>query len=83
MDPGRQIEHEAKRLFDRVLSQWAMDVLRLRGNGLDQPCTRTADESAYPFPPGGAQTANDRRRWMLAARPTYIPQKNIPQRRAA
>lgn len=82
MESGHQIEQEAKRLFDRVLSQWAMDVLRLRGNGLDLPCARDADESTCPFPASRSRGKQDRRRWVLAARPTFIPQR-IPQKRAA
>lgn len=83
MDSGHQIEQEAKRLFDRVLSQWAMDVLRLRSIGLDQPCPRDADESTCPFPVSERRGRQDPRRWVLAARPTYIPKEHILQKRAA
>ena len=32
---------DAKRMFQRVLSAWAMDVLALKRRGWDRPCVRS------------------------------------------
>lgn len=45
-------EAEAKRLFQRVLAGWAMDVLMLRHAGLDRPTWRP---SAPRCPVGSRQ----------------------------
>ena len=34
---------DAKRMFQRVLSAWAMDVLALKRRGWDRPCVRSVD----------------------------------------
>ena len=34
---------DAKRMFQRVLTGWASDVLALRRNGWDRPCERPID----------------------------------------
>lgn len=38
----------ARRMFERVLTGWAMDVLALRRRGLDLPGYRTAEGSWSP-----------------------------------
>jgi hypothetical protein len=36
-------EQQARRMYVRVLSQWAMDLLQLRRDGLDVPCAREGE----------------------------------------
>ena len=33
---------DAQRMFQRTITAWAQDVLRLRAAGLDRPCARPA-----------------------------------------
>lgn len=40
---------EMRRMFNRTLSAWAMDVLELRRRGLDRPGVRTAEQPAAPW----------------------------------
>ncbi|HYF14321.1 MAG TPA: hypothetical protein VD971_04530 [Phycisphaerales bacterium] len=39
-----EIERSAKAMYARVLSQWAIDLLQLRRDGLDVPCARGGDD---------------------------------------
>lgn len=39
-----EVEQVAQRLYARVLSQWAMDLMSLRRDGLHVPSNRTGDE---------------------------------------
>ncbi|MFG0326748.1 MAG: hypothetical protein ACF8SC_05720 [Phycisphaerales bacterium JB037] len=50
-------EAEARRLFQRVLSRWAMDALHLRRLGLDRPCFRPTPAGALAIPARGAVRA--------------------------
>lgn len=56
---GEMSEAEARRLFQRVLSRWALDALHLRRLGLDRPCFRAsaAGTPAAPVRGGGAVRA--------------------------
>lgn len=43
---------DAKRMFQRVLSAWAVDVLALRRRGWDRPCVRNLDAGLAVTPTG-------------------------------
>ena len=46
MDDGTSAtvwEQQARRMYVRVLSQWAMDLMQLRRDGLDVPSTREGE----------------------------------------
>ncbi|MCA9310040.1 MAG: hypothetical protein KDA21_02480 [Phycisphaerales bacterium] len=46
--PARGLsEQEARRMFQRTLSAWAMDLLSLRQRGLDRPGARPYAVSSY------------------------------------
>lgn len=40
VDRARKAHDEARRMYQRVLARWAMDVMSLRRAGLDSPCLR-------------------------------------------
>ncbi|GEM_PF-964192 len=42
------VEVAARRLYARVLSQWAMDLMMLRREGLDQPTARGSQNYIAP-----------------------------------
>ncbi len=39
-DTGHQALEESRRMFHRVLSSWAIDLVALRASGLDKPSAR-------------------------------------------
>jgi hypothetical protein len=45
------VEVAAKRLYARVLSQWAMDLMMLRRDGMDEPSARGATGIGAVTPP--------------------------------
>lgn len=44
-----RIEQDARRIYARYLSGWAMDALALRRSGLDRPSVRSASAPAAPL----------------------------------
>lgn len=49
---GEEAREEARRVFGRVLAQWAGDCLRLRRAGLDRPCRREGGVSGIGWGSG-------------------------------
>ncbi|MEZ6243545.1 MAG: hypothetical protein R3B57_10945 [Phycisphaerales bacterium] len=49
---GEAAREEARRVFGRVLAQWAGDCLRLRRAGLDRPCRREGGVSGIGWGSG-------------------------------
>jgi hypothetical protein len=49
-----QTHHAAKRMYARVLSQWAIDLIALRRDGLDRPVSREGSPDhvtpSFPLP---------------------------------
>lgn len=41
MVEGERARQEARKMFQRVLANWASDLLALRSGGLDRPVRRT------------------------------------------
>jgi len=51
---AERIHGAARRAYGRVLSRWAMDLMRLRAAGLDRPSTRGGDLDGVPVGGMGA-----------------------------
>lgn len=46
--PARRLsEQDARRMYQRMLSTWAMDLLSLRQRGMDRPGARSYAPSSY------------------------------------
>lgn len=56
-----EVEQVAQRLYARVLSQWAMDLMALRRDGLHVPSTRSGDEDFVQ--PAWSGAVSDGKRW--------------------
>lgn len=59
------IEDQARAMYRRVLSGWAMDALTLRRKGLDRPCARKGSRR-HALMPGETGGPLDDRRWTPA-----------------
>lgn len=73
------IEAAARRIYARVLSQWAIDLLRLRRDGLDVPSERVPEMDLVT--PAGAFRQPARADWSLSPATGAIRWK--PARKAA
>jgi hypothetical protein len=59
------VEAAAKRLYARVLSQWALDLMMLRRDGLDEPSARGGAGVVTPPAWEGAFVGHgERMRWV-------------------
>lgn len=61
--PRTHVEAAARRMYARVLSQWALDMLSLRRVHLDQPCARGEFDASVVPPSSGSSLPWAGPRW--------------------
>jgi hypothetical protein len=65
MDGSLDVEAGAKRMYARMLSQWALDMLQLRRDGLDVPSARGGSDTLV-LPSWGGAWRGTKSRWVAS-----------------